>query len=176
MLVVVQFVISIALIFGSLVVYRQLHYMQEKNLGFQKENIIDLLHTLGLGKNAQAFKNEVNSNPAFKGASFADNLPPNISWNSAFRKAGSDQDFLLFVYQMDYDHLSTMGYELAEGRFFSREFKSDSAAVLLNESAYKQMGFANLEEASLLSYQGEKTNACKSDRGIERLQLPHHQG
>ncbi len=85
-LVVVQFVISIALIFGSLMVYRQLNYMQEKNLGFEKENVVDLLHTIGLGKNAQAFKNEINSNPAFKGASFANNLPPNISWNSAFGK------------------------------------------------------------------------------------------
>lgn len=159
-LVVVQFVISIALIFGSLVVYRQLHYMQEKNLGFEKENIVDLLHTIGLGKNAQAFKNEINSNPAFKGASFANNLPPNISWTSAFRKAGSEQDFLLFVYQMDYDHLSTMGYELAEGRFFSREF-TDTAAVLLNETAYKQIGFANLEEATMLSYQGDEPKPVK---------------
>ncbi len=92
----------------------------------------------------RAFKNEINSNPAFKGASFANNLPPNISWNSAFRKAGSDQDFLLFVYQMDHDHLSTMGYEVAEGRFFSREFRR-YCCRLLNETAYKQMAFANLK-------------------------------
>ena len=156
-LVVVQFIISIALIFGSLVVYRQLKFMQEKNLGFDKENVVNLLHTFGLGGNAQAFKNELMANPSFKGASFANSLPPNISWNSAFRKGGSEQDFLLFVYQMDYDHLATMGYEMTEGRFFSREFKSDTAAVILNETAYNQMDFQNLEEAEILTYNTEAT-------------------
>lgn len=160
-LVVFQFVISIALIFGSLVVYRQLKYVQEKNLGFDKENVVNLLHTLSLGKNAQAFKNELNTNPAFKGASFSNNLPPAISWNSAFRKGGSDQDYLLFVYQMDYDHLGTMGYEMVDGRFFSRDIKSDTAAVILNETAFHQMGFKNLDEAEIFSYSNDKPMPVK---------------
>lgn len=160
-LVVVQFIISIALIFGSLVVYRQLKYMQEKNLGFEKENVVDLLHAFSLGNNAQAFKNELLANPAFKGASFSNNLPPNINWNSAYRKGGSDQDFLLSVYQMDHDHLATMGYEMIEGRFFSREFKSDSAAVILNQTAYDLMGFENLDEAEILTYNTDKPTPLK---------------
>jgi putative ABC transport system permease protein len=160
-LVVIQFMISIVLIFGSLMVYRQLKYVQEKNLGFDKENVVNLLHAFSLGKNSQAFKNELLANPTFKGASFSNNLPPNITWNSAFRKGGSDQDFLLSMYQMDYDHLATMGYEMVEGRFFSREFKSDSAAVILNETAYKQMGFNNLDEAQILSYSNDKLTPLK---------------
>jgi putative ABC transport system permease protein len=144
--------ISIALIFGSLVVYRQLQFVQEKNLGFDKENVINLLHSFSLGENAKAFKNELNANPIFKGASFSNNLPPNISWNTVFRRGGSDQDFLLYVYQMDYDHLSTMGYEMAEGRFFSRDFPSDTLAIILNETAFKHMGYENQEEAEVLSY------------------------
>ncbi|MGC1242337.1 MAG: ABC transporter permease [Chryseosolibacter sp.] len=154
-LVVFQFIISIALIFGSLVVYKQLHYMQEKNLGFEKENVVNLLHTLALKTNAQAFKNELAQHPSFKGASFSNNLPPKVTWTSAFRKGGSEQDFLLHIYQVDHDHLKTMGYEMAEGRFFSRDFKSDTAAIILNETAYKQMGFNSLEEAVVLTYQGE---------------------
>lgn len=154
-LVLLQFMISIVLIFGSIMVYRQLAYVQSKNLGFDKENIVNLLHTFSLGSNSQAFKNELLANPMFKGASFSNNLPPNINWNSAFRKGGSDQDFLLSVYQMDYDHLETMGYEMVEGRFFSRDFKSDSSAVILNEAAYKQMNFASLEEAELIFYNNE---------------------
>jgi putative ABC transport system permease protein len=160
-LVVFQFIISIGLIFGSLVVYRQLGYMQEKNLGFDKENVVNLLHTFTLKTNAQAFKNELAANPAFKGSSFANNLPPNITWTSAFRKGGSEQDFLLSVYQVDCDQLSTMGYSMAEGRFFSREFKSDTAAIILNETAYKQMAFKNLDEAVVLSYQGDKPAPLK---------------
>ncbi len=160
-LVVCQFVISIALIFGSLVVYRQLGYMQQKNLGFEKENVVSLLHTFALGKNAQAFKNEVAANPAFKGASFANQLPPNLSWNSAFRKGGSEQDFILYMYQVDPEHLQTMGYQMAEGRFFSKDFKSDTAAIILNESAYKAMGFDNLDEAEVLTYQHETPRPLK---------------
>jgi putative ABC transport system permease protein len=160
-LVVFQFIISIALIFGSLVVYRQLGYMQQKNLGFDKENVLNLLHTMSLKTSAQAFKNELTSNPAFKGASYANNLPPNISWTSAFRKGGSEQDFLLSVYQVDYDHVATMGYTMAEGRFFSRDFKTDTAAIVLNETAYNQMAFKNLDEAVVLSYQGDKPAPLK---------------
>lgn len=160
-LVVFQFVISIALIFGSLVVYRQLSYMQQKNLGFNKENVVSLFHTMSLGSNAKAFKNEVVSHPEFKGASFANTLPPRISWNSAFRKAGSEQDFLLTVYIVDYDHVETMGYTMVEGRFYSRDFASDSTAIVLNETAYRQMGFASLEEASVISYRGPTPKQLK---------------
>jgi putative ABC transport system permease protein len=160
-LVVFQFIISIALIFGSLVVYKQLRFMQEKNLGFDKENVVNLLHTYSLGKNAQAFKNEIASHPSFKGASFANNLPPRVSWTSAYRKGGSEQDFLLHVYQVDHDHLKTMGYEMAQGRFFSREFKSDTAAIILNESAWKEMGYKDLDEATVLSYNSDPPSPLK---------------
>jgi putative ABC transport system permease protein len=160
-LVVCQFVISIALIFGSLVVYKQLRFMQDKNIGFERENVLGLLHTKALGKNAQAFKNEVSNNPMFKGASFSNQLPPKISWNSAFRKGGSEQDFILYMYYVDHDHLQAMGYEMAEGRFFSREFKSDTAAIILNEAAYKQMAFPNLDEAVVLTYQSESPRPLK---------------
>lgn len=160
-LVLLQFMISIVLIFGSIMVYRQLAYVQSKNLGFDKENVVNLLHALSLGSNSQAFKNELLANPMFKGASFSNNLPPNISWNSAFRKGGSDQDFLLSIYQMDYDHLETMGYEMVGGRFFSKDFKSDSTAVILNESAYKQMNFDDLDHAEIISYNNENPTTLK---------------
>jgi putative ABC transport system permease protein len=160
-LVSLQFVISIALIFGSIVVFYQLKYMQEKNLGFSKENVVSLLHTLSLGQNSQAFKNELSAHPEFKGASFANRLPPNIDWNSAFRKGGSDQDYLLTQYFVDYDHLQTMGYTLVEGRFFSREFKTDTASIILNETAYKQMGFTNMNEATVLTYNGPQPTLLK---------------
>jgi putative ABC transport system permease protein len=160
-LVVFQFIISIALIFGSLVVYRQLSYMQEKSLGFDKENVVNLLHTMSLRNNAQAFKNELAAHPSFQGVSFANNLPPRVTWTSAFRKGGSEQDFLLHIYQVDHDHLQTMGYEMAEGRFFSRDYKTDTAAIILNETAYKQMAYQNLQEAVVLTYQGEKPSPLK---------------
>jgi putative ABC transport system permease protein len=130
--------------------------MQEKNIGFDKENVIDLLHTWSLDKNAKAFKNELATHPEFKSASFANDLPPNIGWSNAWRKGGTDQDFLLQVYQVDYDHLTAMGYTLKEGRFFSRDFPADSMSVIINETALKLLGFDTYENQTLLSYNSDK--------------------
>jgi putative ABC transport system permease protein len=155
-LVVAQFTISIALIIGSLVVYKQLTYMQEKDLGFKKENVIQLLHTWSLEKNAKAFKNELAQHPEFAAASYTNQTPPNITWSNAFRKGGSEQDYLLNVYQADHDQVTVMGFEMVQGRFFSRDFKSDTAAVVLNETAYKLMGFTQMEGSTVINYGSDK--------------------
>jgi putative ABC transport system permease protein len=155
-LVVAQFTISIALIIGSLVVYKQLTYMQEKDLGFKKQNVIQLLHTWSLEKNAKAFKNELAQHPEFTAASYTNATPPNINWTNAFRKGGSEQDYLLSVYLADHDQLNVMGFEIVEGRFFSRDFKSDTAAVVLNETAYKLMGFTKMEGSTVINYGGDQ--------------------
>jgi putative ABC transport system permease protein len=160
-LVTFQFVISIALILGSIVVYKQLTFMQERDMGFDKENVIDLFHTWSLEKNAKAFKNELAMHPEFKAASFANTLPPHIMWSNAFRKGGTEQDFLFQVYNVDHDHLTAMHYTMAEGRFFSRDFPADTAAIILNEAAYKQMGFETMENQYVLNYAGEKPHAMK---------------
>ncbi|WP_333821480.1 ABC transporter permease [Ohtaekwangia sp.] len=154
-LVVFQFMISIALILGSAVVYKQLKFMQEKNMGFDKENVIRLLHTWSLDKNGKAFKNELLQHPEFKNASYASNLPPNITWSNAWRKVGTEQDFLLNNCYVDADHLATMAYTMKEGRFFSRDFPTDSSAVILNETAYKMMGFENLENQEMYNYNND---------------------
>jgi putative ABC transport system permease protein len=160
-LVVFQFVISIALILGSLVVYQQLKFMQEKNMGFDKENVVRLLHTWSLDKNGKAFKNELAQHPEFKNASFASNLPPNIMWSNAWRKGGTEQDYLLTQSRVDYDHLTTMGYTMVEGRFFSRDFLSDSSAVILNETAMKLMNIESYENQTILSYNYETPRPMK---------------
>lgn len=155
-LVVFQFMISIVLILGSLVVNKQLKYMQEKNMGFDKENVIDLNNSLSLGSNASAFKNELLQNPEFVGASFANALPPNITSSNAFRKGGSEHDFLLHVCFVDFDHLSVMGYSMTEGRFFSRDFLSDTTAIILNETAYRQMEFDGVNGQTIINYNSDK--------------------
>jgi putative ABC transport system permease protein len=160
-LVVFQFVISIALILGSLVVYQQLKFMQEKNMGFDKENVVRLLHTWSLDKNGKAFKNELAQHPEFKNASFASNLPPNIMWSNAWRKGGTEQDYLLTQSRVDFDHLTTMNYTMVEGRFFSRDFLSDSSAVILNETAMKLMNIESYENQTMLSYNYETPRPMK---------------
>lgn len=144
-LVVFQFFVSISLIISSMVVYKQLNFMQEKNMGFEKENVIKLLHTRSLGQKSEAFKQELLANSGFAKASFANALPPNIDWSSVFKTSDSKQDFLCNLNFVDHDHLETMKYKMVMGRFFSKDYPSDTGAIILNESAFRQMGWSKLD-------------------------------
>ncbi len=127
-LVVFQFFISIGLIISSMIVYKQLNHLHTVDVGFEKSNVVNLFHTINLKTNAEAFRNELLQHPEIQGASFANRLPPNLDWNSLFRKQGTEQDHLLAMYFADYDNLQTMGYSMFKGRFFSRDFPTDSSA------------------------------------------------
>jgi putative ABC transport system permease protein len=150
-LVVFQFFISIALAIATLMVYQQLKYVQQQNLGFNKENVLGMMHTLKLEKTAAAFKNELKQLPFVANASYANRLPPNIDWNSTFRLVEEQQEHLLTVYVVDHDALETMGYQLAGGRFFSRDIKADTAHVLINEAAMRQFGWNTFEGKKIFS-------------------------
>ncbi len=152
-LVVFQFFISIALIISSMIVYKQLNHLQKVDIGFNKANVLNLLHTINLNPNAEAFRNELLQHAEIVGASYANRLPPNLDWNSVFRPEGNEQDHLFYMYFADQDHLKTMGYTMSRGRFFSRDFPSDSTAVILNEAAAKQLGWQeDFEGKSLVGY------------------------
>jgi putative ABC transport system permease protein len=141
-LVVFQFFISTTLIFATMVVYLQLRFMQNVDLGFNKENIINLLHTRNLGNQAIAFKNDLLKEDRIIAASYCNRLPPNIDWQSVFRPDTTSKDYLLAVYEMDYDHLKTMNYQLVSGRFFD-ERENDSLSLILNEAAIRKLGLQN---------------------------------
>lgn len=150
-LVVFQFFISIALIIATLMVFQQLKFVQKQNLGFDKENIMNMLHTMNLKENGKAFKNELLQHPEISSATYVNRMPPDIDWNSTFRLMDSGQEHLLAVYLTDFDALKTMGYQLAEGRFFSREFPADSSRVLINETAMRQFGWDTFEGKKIFS-------------------------
>lgn len=150
-LVVFQFVISTVLIIATLIVYLQLRYIQQANIGFDKGNLVNLLHTKNLQENGKAFKNELLQHPEVTAASYANRLPPNVEWQSVFREVDSGKEYLLTVYEMDVDHLETMRYKLAKGRFFSSRIPSDSNAVILNETAATRLGLSEFEGKLLVT-------------------------
>lgn len=153
-LVVFQFFISISLIISSMVVYKQLKHLQDVNLGFEKENVVNLYHTMSLGQNGKAFKDALMNNSEFVAASFANRLPPNVGWNSVFRNPETAQDFMCTLYIVDEDHLDAMGFKMADGRFFSKDFVSDSTAIIVNETAFKMMGWSELNGQRLSGFWG----------------------
>ncbi|HYC84799.1 MAG TPA: FtsX-like permease family protein, partial [Chryseosolibacter sp.] len=150
-LVIFQFFISIGLIVSTLVVYQQLRFVQEQNLGFDKENILNLYHTWTLKENGAAFKNELLQHPQVVAATYANRLPPNLDWSSVFKSVDTGEENLLSIYLVDHDAARTMGFEMVSGRFFSKDFPTDTSAFILNEAAAKQLGWESVEGKKLIS-------------------------
>lgn len=142
-LVVLQFTISIFMIICTTVVYKQLLYTQNKDLGYNKEKILAIFNANRLENDKKAFKIDLLQNHGINSVSFASNPIPGVGNTNVFRKEGSDDDHMVAQYWSDYDQLDVYQFKLVSGRFFSRDFPSDSSAVILNESAAKLFGWEN---------------------------------
>ncbi len=153
-LVVVQFAISIALIICTMVVYNQLSYLQEKNIGLDKQNVLVLRNTRRLANNQDAFREALNNQSGVVNASYTNNVFPGVNNTSAFRAVGTTQDHLMGAYYADYNHLDVLKIEILSGRYFSKEFPSDSLACVINEAAARELGWANPLNEKITSYNG----------------------
>jgi putative ABC transport system permease protein len=146
-LVVFQFMISIFLIIGTLTVQKQLVFIQNKKLGFQKDQVVILHNTETLGTQQEAFRNEILKNPVVTNVSIAGFLPI-AGWgrnDTSFWPEGSQpsQENLISMqyWAVDHEYFTTMGMNIKQGRGFSTEFPSDSSALVINETAAKRFGF-----------------------------------
>ncbi|MDL5049379.1 ABC transporter permease [Oscillatoria amoena NRMC-F 0135] len=153
-LVVVQFSVSTFLILSTMIVYTQLSYMQDKHLGLDQHQVINIQNTRRLATNREAFSNSVKSIPGVVGCSQTNNSFPGIDNTTVFRVVGVDADRLSGKYIADWDHAELLKLKIKEGRFFSRDFVSDSTAAVVNEAAVKEFGLENPLEAELLDYNG----------------------
>lgn len=160
-LVVIQFFVSTFLIIATMVVNRQLTYMQSKNLGLDKENVITVTSTRRLGDKSPVFKTQLEGLAGVQKVSFTDNLYPGTNSTTVVRAKGKEADHLVGMYYADWDHLDVMKISIKEGRYFSREFKSDSATCVINEAAVKEYGFDNPIGAELLDFNPEKPQPIK---------------
>jgi len=145
-LVVFQFVLSIGLIISTIVIYRQVTFIQDKNLGMNKENVIYARIRGDLTENFYDFKSKISQSPYIISATRSSHLPFYVGSNSGglnWLGKDNDDDVLIGFERADWDYLETMQMELADGRFFEEGYSTDSSAVVLNESAIKTMGIEN---------------------------------
>ena len=145
-LVVFQFATSIILIIGTIVIYRQLGYIQTKNLGFNKDQVLVIDEAYALGNNVDAFKNEVLRMPGVVSGTLSGFLPvTNSSRNdNTFSKdavMNANNGFGMQNWTVDYDYLKTMGIQLIKGRNFSKDFGADSSAIIINEKTASILGY-----------------------------------
>ncbi|CAN5331643.1 ABC transporter permease [soil metagenome] len=141
-MVVLQFFFSIGLIFGTIVIYKQISHVQERSLGYERENLINIQSNDELDKNYNAIKRELMSTGIVTAATSSNSPITAIYGNNTFDWPGKPQgESVLFSrVSIDYDYAKTMGIKMLEGRDFSEEFKSDSSAMIINRAGLDVMG------------------------------------
>ncbi|HDR90447.1 MAG TPA: ABC transporter permease [Bacteroidetes bacterium] len=142
LLVISQMVISLAIILCTLVISRQLHYMLNKDLGFDREHLIVVQNMNALERRIPVFREQVSRIPGVVACSHSTAVPGHPNNNNGYTIVGrpSEEMILMTTAWVDPYHFETYGFELAEGRFFSEEMPSDSFACVINESAVRQFG------------------------------------
>ena len=146
-LVIAQFTISVAIIVGTLIVSRQLKYMLNMDLGFDKEQLLVLKRIYPLGNQIQAFCREVEKIP---GVAAASNSTTYLGFNNStesYQIKGRDasKNYLFATNYVDYDFMRTYHFRLAdtEGRFFDPSYTTDTAAILVNRAAVREYGMTD---------------------------------
>jgi putative ABC transport system permease protein len=141
-LVVLQFSVSIFLIIGTLVIYYQLHYIQHKDLGFNRDQVLVVKNMNSLNENqAKVLKQEVKQLTGVINATLSSFLPTGSRrW---INYVGTEKDQLeTQFWPVDEDYLGTMGMHLTKGRNFSTRFSTDSSGIIINETAAKILGIS----------------------------------
>ena len=143
MLVVFQFAISVFLIVSTLVVFQQLNYIQSKDLGFTKEQILIVDDVYGAGNQVQTFKQKVQQLALVKSASLSSFLPtPSSRSDDGYKIQGvneQDNNLQMQSWRVDHDYVSTLNFEIIEGRDFDQKYGTDTSSIILNESAIAVM-------------------------------------
>ena len=155
--IVFQYAVSIGLVICFLTLFEQVAYMQQKNPGFDKENVVVMPGAYLFGENQEAFKQKLTSHAAIHSVSFSYSVPGGtFDALSLYRKEGENKDFQFYWMNADHDFLPTYDIEILEGRGFSEDFPTDTAAVVLNEAAASQIGREGVVDSYLINHFGDK--------------------
>ena len=148
-LVVSQFTISIALIIATIVVYKQLSYMRNQDLGFSKDQQVVIF--TNYDKNKDVFKSSLKEITGVKSTTYSNCAPggnPYSAYTKIQNRAGEMQQMNIDYYAVDFDFINQFGLKMVAGRQFSTEFPTDTGkAMILNEASVKMLGYATPQDA-----------------------------
>ncbi|CAL65692.1 ABC transporter permease [Christiangramia forsetii] len=146
MLVIFQFGVAVFLIVGTLVVFQQLEFIQNKDLGFDKEQVLVINDTYAAGQQLDILKQDILNLSAVKSATVSSFMPtPSVRSNSTFfKETAMDQQYAIQMqtWDVDDDYLNTLNLQLIAGRDFNNQSAADSTAVIINESALVPLGLS----------------------------------
>jgi putative ABC transport system permease protein len=141
---VIQFAISITLIIGTVVIYKQMEYIQNKSLGFDKENVILIpADSQQVSQNIEAFRNTLTADTRIKSISVSSNIPGNAMFSdTAYKRPDTEDIFSLIFMETDYEFVDTYEFSVIQGRKFSKEFGADiEGAIMINRAAAREIGY-----------------------------------
>ena len=143
-LVIVQFAVSITLFIGTIIVYNQLDYISNKKLGFNKDQVIVVKKTDDIAIQRpgiiESFINDLKSIPGVIDASNSINIFGENFGNTPYKMYGTNDNHLMNILFADHNFASVYGIEMAKGRYYSKEYGSDTSSIVLNETAAKEFG------------------------------------
>ena len=152
-LVIFQFAAAILLIVGTLVIYNQLSYIRNKQLGYNRQQVLVIENTASLWIHAKGFKQDVLKIPGVSAGTMTSTLPTIINMNTnifskdAARSPG--QVLGLKEWYVDADYIPTLGMQMASGRNFSPDMPTDTGALIINETAAHLLGFTDITDKYL---------------------------
>ena len=150
-LVVFQFSVSIILIICTAIVFQQLKYASEKDMGFDKENLV-LLHHAEAVRNPETLSNVMDNVPGIISTTYCTSVPPEVFGGDSFSAEGmGDKKFQLNYTKADEDYIPTLGIKIRYGRNFQSENPRDSLRIILNETAVHRIGW-ELDESVIGRY------------------------
>jgi putative ABC transport system permease protein len=141
-LVVFQFTISIILIGATITVYKQLRFVQNKDLGFDKEQMAIIDNAFNLGDNLETFKKEAKTVPGVIDVGVGSSVPGGFFFGFQFQLEGNEEVITTKALNGDEDFCQVLSIKLVEGRLFSDEF-NDSLSIILNNSAVDAYGLVD---------------------------------
>lgn len=175
-LVVIQFTVSVTLIIGTMVVFRQIHYAKNRPAAYSREGLVSIPVATGAMKdNFEVIRNELVASGVITGMAYSSSLTTEINavnngytWKGM--EPGAQGNFGAITVTHDFG--KTINWQIIEGRDFSRDFPSDSSAMILNESAVKFMGFKN-PVGEIVKVDGKPFNVIGVVKDIV-MESPYH--
>jgi putative ABC transport system permease protein len=150
-LVVFQFTVSILLIIGTIIMYRQISFMLNKDVGFDKENLIVINRAGALGNKVRSFKESVKKIPGVLNIASSTAVPGRNNNNNGYGIEGrKDESFLLMTNWIDYDYIDTYGMTIVDGRNFNESYTTDQEACLVNESTIKDFNITDISQTRFM--------------------------
>ncbi|MEQ8478958.1 ABC transporter permease [Fulvivirga sp.] len=176
-LVIFQFLISIILIIGTLAIQKQLDFIQNKKLGFNKNQLVMVNDPYMLGDKRDSFKEEIEKLSSVASCSYSGFIPVNgynRNDNTYWEKGVSpsqDNTISLQMWQVDEDYVQTFEMELIEGRNFDNTIASDSVGLIFNEEAMRRFGYENIDDKWIQTYAFDQTTRSVINEEFENYKI-----